>query len=85
MSTSEYRKVRVSAVGENAMMKIISNKARCRKCGEVIESYSVHDFVQCRCKAIFVDGGKEYLRRGGELEDIEELSEYIEEKPCCGD
>ena len=45
----------------------------------VIESKFRHDFVWCKCKAIFVDGGTAYLRRGGELADIEELSVYAEE------
>lgn len=61
------------------MTKILQNKARCRKCQMVIESKFRHDFVWCKCKAIFVDGGTAYLRRGGELADIEELSVYAEE------
>jgi hypothetical protein len=54
---------------------ITRNRAKCRKCGDEIESKSVHDFVSCSCGATFVDGGKDYLRRGGNLEDIEDLSE----------
>ena len=58
-------------------MKIFSNKARCRKCGDVIESKSVHDFKTCSCGAIQIDGGLEYLKRGAvNIEDLEELSEY---------
>ena len=53
---------------------IIKNMARCRKCLDIIESKSVHDFKECKCGAIFVDGGRDYIRRGGYLEDIEELS-----------
>lgn len=53
---------------------IIKNVARCRKCLDIIESKTVHDFKRCKCGAIFVDGGKDYIRRGGMLEDIEELS-----------
>lgn len=60
-------------------IKIIRNRAKCLKCGDIIESYFRHDFVQCKCGAIFVDGGHDYLRRGGKfLEDIEELSEEEE-------
>lgn len=56
--------------------KILVNKARCKKCNDVIESTHVHDFVTCKCSAISVDGGKEYLRRVAiDLQDIEELSE----------
>ena len=59
--------------------KIIrANKIKCRKCGDVIESTSVHDFKFCSCGACAVDGGKEYLKRVGEREDWEELSEYEE-------
>lgn len=60
---------------------IIHNKARCKKCDTVIESKHRHDFVWCECldedgrhNGIAVDGGKEYLRRVGKLEDYEELS-----------
>ena len=59
-------------------MAIIRNRARCKKCDTTIESMSVHDFVRCKCGAIFVDGGHEYMRWGGELEDIEDLSEVRE-------
>lgn len=40
------------------------NAAECKKCGDVIESRSVHDWVSCKCGEIFVDGGLAYLRRG---------------------
>ena len=59
--------------------KIIRNRAKCLKCGDIIESKYRHDFVRCKCDAIFVDGGHDYLRRGGKsLDDIEELSEEEE-------
>jgi hypothetical protein len=58
---------------------IVHNRVRCRKCGQVIESMSVHDFVSCKCGAIFVDGGHDYMRWGGELENIEDLSEVTKE------
>jgi len=56
--------------------KILSNKAQCRKCGDIIESKHRHDFVWCSCKAIAVDGGLDYLRRVGEPDDLIELSKY---------
>lgn len=59
------------------MQKIISNKAKCRLCGDIIESKHRHDWQTCSCGAIFVDGGHEYLRRGAKnFEDLEELSEF---------
>jgi DNA-directed RNA polymerase subunit N (RpoN/RPB10) len=45
------------------MEKIVSNKIRCKKCGDVIESKSEHDFRWCSCKNSAVDGGYDYLRR----------------------
>lgn len=45
-------------------MTIIRNSAKCLKCGDEIESKHRHDFVQCSCGNVFVDGGKDYLRRG---------------------
>ena len=59
---------------------IISNKGQCRKCGDIIESKSGHDFKWCKCGAVAVDGGKHYLRRVGELSDFIELSETYEEE-----
>ena len=58
--------------------KITRNAARCRKCGTTVESKHVHDWRACPCGAIFVDGGREYLRRGGDLDALEELSETAE-------
>lgn len=46
------------------MQKILKNKIRCNYCGDVIESKYTHDFQQCKCGKVFVDGGKDYLRRG---------------------
>lgn len=58
---------------------IISNKIRCKSCGDIIESKSVHDFKFCSCGKCAVDGGHDYLKRsypGGNPEEyFEELSE----------
>lgn len=61
---------------------IIHNRARCRKCDDVIESYNRHDFVWCKCGAIAVDGGKDYLRRVGNPIDFDDLSETKPEGSC---
>ena len=54
--------------------EIISNKIKCKKCGDVIESKTNNDLKRCSCGAVAVDGGKEYLKRIGNEEDYEELS-----------
>ena len=56
--------------------KITRNAILCMQCDDLIESKHVHDFVQCKCGATFVDGGHEYLRVGGDLEKIIELYEW---------
>lgn len=61
--------------GRMIMPKIIRNAIRCKKCGDVIESKTVHDFKFCSCGSCAVDGGLDYLRRCGNLGDWEELSE----------
>lgn len=62
-------------------MKIKRNRICCLKCGDIIESKHTHDFVQCTCRACFVDGGKSYARYGGKPEDYERLLEYEPETP----
>ena len=57
------------------MQTIKRNAIRCRICGEVIESTYTHDFKWCSCGAVAVDGGHEYLRRCGNMEDWDELFE----------
>jgi hypothetical protein len=57
------------------------NKAQCKLCLDIIESKYGHDFVRCKCGEIFVDGGKNYLRRGASnFDNFIELSETHEEE-----
>jgi hypothetical protein len=56
---------------------VITNKAQCRLCEDIIESKSRHDYVRCQCGEIAVDGGTDYRKRSaGNLSNIIELSEY---------
>lgn len=52
---------------------IVHNRIRCKKCGDIIESKSVHDYVECSCGACAVDGGHDYLKRVGWQSDWEEM------------
>ncbi len=56
--------------------RVITNKVRCKLCDTIIESVHRHDFVYCKCGNIAVDGGKEYLRRVGDVyyKNVEDLS-----------
>lgn len=59
----------------NGAQTILRNAVRCKRCGEVIESRPAHEFIMCSCGACGVDGGRDYLRRLGDKEAYEELSE----------
>ena len=69
-------------------MAIIRNAIKCKHCGDVIESRSVHDFKSCSCGACAVDGGLEYLRRCAKTsmeEDLEEISEVFPDDKALTD
>ena len=58
--------------------RLVRNAAKCLKCGDVIESRTVHDFRRCSCGAVFVDGGLAYTRHGFNSEaSYEDRSEYV--------
>ena len=62
---------------ENPINYMLTNKAKCLICGDVIESKHRHDFVTCTCGNLSVDGGKDYCKRSvKEVDKYEELSEY---------
>jgi len=42
------------------------NGIYCKNCDEFIYSVYRHDFRYCKCGKCFVDGGRDYLRCGGE-------------------
>lgn len=46
---------------------------RCKKCGDLIWSSDVHDMVWCKCGAIAIDGGEDYCKVSGNLEDMESI------------
>lgn len=52
---------------------IVLNAAQCTLCKRVLISVHRHDFVQC-ADGNFVDGGKSYLRRGGDPATMVEMS-----------
>ncbi len=37
-------------------------KVKCMICGQILESKHRYDFVECSCKATFLDGGNDYIR-----------------------
>lgn len=56
----------------------MEKKIRCKKCGDVIESQSRHDLVFCSCGAVYIDGGNDYLRFGGNPQDIQIMQKQLE-------
>ena len=59
-------------------IKIIRNRMKCKLCGDIIESTNTHDFKFCSCGRVAIDGGKNYLKRSGNINDWEELSEFVQ-------
>lgn len=40
--------------------KVLRNRAKCKKCQSIIESFHRHDYITCKCGEISVDGGNDY-------------------------
>ena len=57
---------------------IISNSIKCNKCGDIIWSAHRHDYKECSCGSVAVDGGTSYLRRTGE--DYIDISIVMEQE-----
>lgn len=56
------------------------NRCQCRLCEDIITSTHRHDFVSCKCGAIFTDGGNSYIRRGAkDFSDVIDMSESYTE------
>lgn len=60
--------------------KLIKNAIKCNHCGDIIESKYTHDFRECSCGTVFVDGGLSYCRVGFKngLDDFTDMCEYEE-------
>ena len=65
---------------------MLRNRARCLKCGDVIESKFRHGFQVCSCRTIFIDGGTDYFRGGGDFAFyVRVLDDDSEEPIDCRD
>lgn len=56
--------------------QILVNRAKCTKCNDILNSRYRNHCVSCSCGSIYVDGGLDYLKRGGELCAFEEMAVY---------
>jgi len=46
--------------------QMVLNRVKCLECGEILTSYSRHDYKTCSCTNVtMIDGGLEYQRFGG--------------------
>jgi len=48
---------------------------QCLKCKDIIVSHFTHDLNWCKCGSVAIDGGREYTRVLGDLDDWRLLSE----------
>jgi disulfide oxidoreductase YuzD len=59
------------------MKKLKRSIIKCNICGDVIESKYRHNWVQCKCKRIYIDGGLSYQRVGFQIPtDFTDMSEW---------
>lgn len=72
MTTSEFRTTPVTM--HNGTLAGTHPAIRCKLCNTIIMSLHRHDMVFCDCKAIFIDGGSDYTRSGGESSQMEFLA-----------
>ena len=77
-----FRKEKKEEPKKKSVPIVLSNKIQCKKCGDIIESFSGHDFKYCSCESVAVDGGKNPwgMRRIGNPEDYIDLSEVTSEE-----
>ena len=71
---SKQRPCNIEKFNKNwsSIFKPMRNRCKCLYCFDIIESFSRHDYVSCKCGAIFTDGGLDYTRRGfGDPTNIE--------------
>jgi hypothetical protein len=38
------------------------NRAKCKLCSSILESFHQHDFVTCKCGEISIDGGQSFFK-----------------------
>ena len=38
------------------------NRAKCKLCGDILESFHRYDYVTCKCGEISIDGGLDYCK-----------------------
>lgn len=50
-------------------------RIRCKICGDIIESKHRHDMVWCKCGACAIDGGSDYTKISGDMNNVEVLLE----------
>ncbi len=57
------------------------NRAKCKLCGDILESKHRHDFVSCKCGEIFIDGGNDYWRAGAR--DLKNILRFEKGRWVC--
>ena len=57
--------------------KILENKVRCKRCGEILVSTNPDKIIYCACLAIHISGGLDKTLRGGTLNFLEECSTFV--------
>jgi len=59
---------------------ILENRFYCETCKVYVSSESRHDFASCPC-GNFTDGGHDYIRRGGKMSAMHDMSLVLGKTP----
>lgn len=60
-------------------MSLVYSGLYCKTCKEEICSRHRHDYRVCQCGKTFIDGGLDYIRYGGEQNNVELRSLYLKD------
>lgn len=58
----------------DSIIVTLESSILCKKCNYLLTSHSRHDYVKCKCGACFLDGGFDYMRIGGDLNAVTDMS-----------
>jgi len=57
-----------------AATSVVCTGIQCQACGEIVVSLHRHDWRSCKCGKVFIDGGRDYVRYGGDAENIKSVT-----------
>jgi hypothetical protein len=57
-----------------AETSVVCAGLQCLDCGEIVVSLHRHDWRSCKCGKVFIDGGRDYVRYGGDAQNMKHVT-----------